>query len=132
VTAELGRETRRVLLIEDHGDSREALQMLLELYGHRVFTATNGVDGLALAASASPDVVLVDIGLPDVDGYEVARRFRAAAFPHPSLVALSGYASDDHRARAEQAGFDAYLVKPVDVDQLVTMVLIRAEPRGNS
>ena len=130
--AELARETRRVLLIEDHGDSREALQMLLELFGHRVFTATNGVEGLALAASSSPDVVLVDIGLPGVDGYEVARRFRATAVPHPTLVALTGYAADSDRVLAEQAGFDAYLVKPVDIDQLRALILASADARGIS
>ena len=130
--AELAREPRRVLVIEDHGDSREALRILLERNGHHVFTAATGLEGVALAESSMPDVVLVDIGLPELDGYEVARRVRASTDRRFTLVALTGYASETDRARAKRAGFDAYLVKPVDIDQLGALILAGAVPGGNS
>jgi CheY-like chemotaxis protein len=107
------------LIVEDNDDARETLRVMLELDGHEVLTAANGKDGLDRALSCAPAVALVDLGLPDLDGFEVARCLRAA--PQGStmhLVAISGYGQPTDRERARQAGFDAHLVKPVDAMKL--------------
>jgi CheY-like chemotaxis protein len=103
------------------------LRLVLESEGHTVFTAADGHEGIALAASVAPDIALIDIGLPGLDGYEVARRIRATA-QRPVLVALTGYGAAEDRARAEQAGFDLHLVKPVDPDKL-TVAIATAQRR---
>jgi signal transduction histidine kinase/CheY-like chemotaxis protein len=108
-----------VLIIEDHADARESLRSLLEREGHRVAATADGPSGLARAETSRPDVVLVDIGLPVMDGYEVARRIRARD-AKVILVAISGYGQADDRQRALEAGFDAHLTKPVDPDHLLT------------
>lgn len=111
--------SRRCLLIEDHVDAAESLAMLLELIGHEVEVAFDGVSGLEKARASHPEVVLCDIGLPGMDGYAVARALRAA--PETStafLIALTGYGQEDDRRRALEAGFDAHLLKPVDLDAL--------------
>jgi CheY-like chemotaxis protein/anti-sigma regulatory factor (Ser/Thr protein kinase) len=105
----------RILVIEDNHDARESLRRLLELSGHSVSGAADGAAGLAAALVEKPDVVLVDVGLPKMDGYEVARRIRATAGEwQPLLVALTGYGLPEDRSRALEAGFDAHLVKPAD------------------
>jgi two-component system CheB/CheR fusion protein len=104
---------RRILLIEDNEDAREALRALLELDGHEVEAAAEGQQGLEIAGTKAVEVALIDIGLPGLDGYEVARRMRALARP-PILIALTGYGQPEDRRRAEEAGFDAHLVKPID------------------
>ena len=109
---------RSILIIEDHEDAREALQALLELEGHRVAAVGTGPRGVELAQQTAVDVALVDIGLPEVDGYEVARRLRALGARCPYLVALTGYGEPDDVKRALEAGFDAHLLKPVDPDAL--------------
>ncbi len=105
--------SRSVVLIDDSVDSVEALSMLLELEGHVVQVAYDGVAGLALIASAQPDVVLCDIGLPGMDGFQVAQAVRKLARV-PLLVAITGYGRADDLAQAGGSGFDHYLVKPVD------------------
>ncbi|HEX8615635.1 MAG TPA: ATP-binding protein [Telluria sp.] len=111
---------QRVLLIEDNEDGREMMAMMLEAQQYRVDTAVDGIDGLRRAAAACPDIALVDIGLPGIDGYEVARRMRAnPATSKVRLVALTGYGQDSDRERALGAGFDAHLVKPVDMARLI-------------
>jgi CheY-like chemotaxis protein/two-component sensor histidine kinase len=114
--------SRRVLVVEDNRDSRETLRMVLELQGHRVVEAADGETGVRLAVTEAPDVVLIDIGLPDIDGYEVAARIRRRLGAGIRLIAQSGYADDDARQRAEQAGFDAHLVKPVEVKRLSALL----------
>ncbi|HXH81407.1 MAG TPA: response regulator, partial [Candidatus Tectomicrobia bacterium] len=109
---------RRVLVVEDHDDGREMLVTTLRMYGHEVAAAATGGDAIALASGEAPQVVLVDIGLPDVDGYEVARRLREKFGPALRLVALTGYGQPRDRARSQEAGFDAHLVKPVDPPKL--------------
>jgi CheY-like chemotaxis protein/anti-sigma regulatory factor (Ser/Thr protein kinase) len=110
---------RRVALVEDHADARAGLRALLELWGHQVEEAEDGERGLALLRSWSADVALIDLGLPGLDGYAVARAARAeAATRQVLLVALTGYGQPEDRRRAEAAGFDAHLVKPVDPDAL--------------
>ncbi len=111
---------RDVLVVEDNEDARTALCELLELGGHHVRAAADGVSGLATALAARPEIALVDVGLPGIDGYEVARRIRAAEEdgPHMTLVALTGYGLPEDRARALAAGFDVHLVKPVSMAAL--------------
>ena len=116
----------RILLIEDHADARDALRALLELDGYLVEAAAEGQEGLERARHTNFDVALIDIGLPGLDGYEVARRMRPPGQRRPVLVALTGYSQPEDRRRAEEAGFDAHLVKPVDPTDL-SRVLTRLE-----
>jgi CheY-like chemotaxis protein len=95
---------------------------MLEHDGHHVETAASGPEGVELALRTSPDVVLVDVGLPSVDGYAVAQRIRAAVGRCILLVAVTGYGRDDDRRRAAAAGFDIHLVKPVDYESLIRLV----------
>ncbi len=111
--------TLRVLIIEDNHDAAETLGDLLVLFGHAVEIAHSGPIGVDLARRSRPDVVLCDIGLPEMDGYAVARELRADPAGSPAyLVALTGYGRDTDRRRAEEAGFDLHLVKPVGPDVL--------------
>jgi CheY-like chemotaxis protein len=110
---------RRVLIVEDNDDTREMLHEALAFSGHDVREARDGATGLALAAESPPDVALIDIGLPDLDGYEVARRLRAAPGGRRiSLVAITGYGQAEDQRRAYDAGFDAHLTKPVAPERL--------------
>ncbi|MFO0609976.1 MAG: ATP-binding protein [Polyangiales bacterium] len=109
---------RRVLVVDDNPDALETAALLLELLGHEVRAAANGVEALAVAAEFAPDLVLCDIGLPLMDGYEVARRLRAdPRFAGVRLVALTGYGRDEDAQRSRASGFDAHLVKPFDLDK---------------
>jgi len=111
--------SRRVLIVEDNDDTRQMMQEVLKFSGHEVRAARDGATGLALAAEAPPDVALIDIGLPDVDGYEVARRMRAAPGGRAiGLVAITGYGQAEDQRRAYEAGFDAHLTKPVAPERL--------------
>ena len=108
-----------ILLVEDNTDIRETLRDLLELHGHRVAEAGDGRAAVELVLSLRPQVALVDIGLPEMDGYTVAERVRASAGGAGTrLVALTGYGHPEDRKRALEAGFDAHLVKPVSSDDL--------------
>jgi two-component system, sensor histidine kinase len=109
---------RHLLLVEDNPDIGETLRDLLQMLGHRVELVRDGLRGVQVALATGPDVALVDIGLPGIDGYEVAQRIRASeAGRRIMLVALTGYGRED-RERALQSGFDAHLVKPVDPEEL--------------
>ncbi|WP_224240371.1 response regulator [Hyalangium gracile] len=109
---------RRILLVEDNSDARQALKDLLELWGHQVEVAHDGMDGVAMALEGRPDLALVDIGLPGLDGYRVAQELRARVGEEIRLVAITGYGGPEDRHRAIQAGFDHHLVKPVKPDEL--------------
>ena len=113
---------RSILLIEDNADARDALRVLLELDGHAVEAVEEGLTALDRARAVDPDVALVDIGLPGIDGYEVARRVRALDGRRPVLIALTGYGQPEDRRRASEAGFDGLLVKPVDPTALTTLL----------
>jgi len=123
---ETPRATRSVLVVEDNHDAREMMRQLLEIAGHVVHEVADGAAAVAAALALQPDVAIVDIGLPGVDGYEVARRLRLApGGDRFTLIAVTGYGQPEDRQRAEQAGFDAFLVKPVDPDALQAAVVRR-------
>jgi signal transduction histidine kinase len=109
---------RDILIVEDNADARETLRRLLELQGHRVRVAAEGTSALETLRTAPPEVALVDIGLPGIDGYEIARRVRAGGGPRILLIALTGYGLTEDRRRTAEAGFDLHLVKPVDYEKL--------------
>jgi PAS domain S-box-containing protein len=114
---------RRTLIIEDNDDARDALRTLLELQGHQVLAAGDGDRGVALALAERPDVVLIDLGLPGIDGYEVARAIRAhAAGKAAVLIAITGYGQAEDRRRTQEAGFDAHLMKPVSLAALANLI----------
>src|SRR5262249_35673184 len=113
----------RVLVVDDNRDATESLAMLLELKGHTVYLAHDGPAGLDAARAHHPEVVLLDIGLPRMDGYEVARRLREdEQMKDVFLVAMTGYGQDADRRRSREAGFDCHLVKPVDLDDLQGLI----------
>jgi PAS domain S-box-containing protein len=114
--------SRRVLVIEDDEDTRDVMRLMLEQDGHHVETSASGAEGVELALRTSPDVVLVDIGLPSVDGYVVAQRIRAGLGGSVLLVAVTGYGREDDRRRATAAGFDVHLVKPLDYEGLLRLL----------
>jgi PAS domain S-box-containing protein len=109
---------RRILVVEDNPDGREALGMLLRLQGHEVDEAGSGREAIAAAERNPPDLVLLDIGLPDLDGYQVAAALRIALGSRVHLVALTGYGQPGDRERVRAAGFDAHLLKPVSLDAI--------------
>jgi CheY-like chemotaxis protein len=109
---------RRILVVEDNADARKALRVLLQLCGHSVEVAEDGREGVEKAVALQPDVALVDIGLPKLDGYRVAQEVRESLGRNIRLVALTGYGQPEDQQRALDAGFDLHLTKPVDPAQL--------------
>lgn len=109
---------RHVLIVEDNTDARNALRFLLHHWGHRVDIATDGAAGINIALQERPEVALIDIGLPGINGYEVAQQLRQRLGEEIYLVALTGYGQPDDQRRALEAGFDLHLVKPVDLNRL--------------
>ena len=124
---------RRVLIIEDNRDAREMFRMMLELDGHEVLEAEEGCAGLRLLSSEPLDVAFIDVGLPGLDGYEVARRFRGdgGANNPVLLVALTGYGTPDAQERSRHAGFDHHLIKPVNPDTLYNLLTEQALRRNS-
>ena len=125
-------QSRLILIVEDNDDARDALRMLLELDGHVVEAAAEGMQALEVARGKDPDLALVDIGLPGIDGYEVARRIRASGSRRPLLIALTGYGQPEDRRRATEAGFDSLLVKPVDPTALSDLLATLEIPARGS
>lgn len=118
---------RSVLVVDDNVDARELLAEAFELFGHSVIRAGDGYDALALAASHEVDIALVDIGLPGIDGFEVARRLRALKGQHIRIFAVTGYGQARDRETGAQAGFDRHFVKPVDLMALERAIAAAAE-----
>lgn len=114
---------RRILLADDNRDALESLALLLECSGHEICMANDGAEALSSAESWKPEIALLDIGMPELDGYEVARRIRAESWGQKIvLVALSGWGQAEDMRRSREAGFDAHLVKPLDFDALASLL----------
>jgi signal transduction histidine kinase/CheY-like chemotaxis protein len=112
-----------ILIVDDNADAADTLSMFLSTVGHQLRVAYEGSSALALAAQAPPDILLLDIGLPDIDGYELARRVRALPqTAHATLIALTGYGQPADRERSAAAGFNYHLTKPVDVTALLRLL----------
>jgi signal transduction histidine kinase/CheY-like chemotaxis protein len=123
----------RVLVVEDNPDTAESLKMMLEHFGHRVRVTHDGPAALNAAQAEPPDVVLMDIGLPVMDGYELARRLRdLPGMAQATLVAISGYGRDEDKERAVGAGFHVHLTKPVDPDRLEALMADLPIPTSES
>jgi CheY-like chemotaxis protein len=121
----------RILVVDDNRDAAESTKVLLELGGHEVKMVDDGNQALASASVFAPDVVLLDIGLPMMDGYEVARRLREVAETRAScLIALTGYGQPADRERARAAGFDHHLTKPAAPDALLGLIDAWIESSG--
>jgi two-component system, chemotaxis family, CheB/CheR fusion protein len=142
VIATPGRETeerdapaevpRRILIVEDNDDAREMLRTLLELRRHTVWEAVDGPSAIEAALQFQPDIALIDVGLPGLDGYEVARSLRASeGGKRMRLIALTGYGLPKDALRAREAGFDAHVVKPVHPDRL-TQILAMEQPEPHA
>jgi two-component system CheB/CheR fusion protein len=118
-----GTRPRRILIVDDNHDGAESLAMALGFYGHDVRMAHDGPAALALAATWRPEVILLDIGLPGMNGYEVARRLGGEPWRNETrLIALTGWGQAEDRRRTAEAGFDAHLVKPVDIEALMKLL----------
>jgi signal transduction histidine kinase/CheY-like chemotaxis protein len=114
---------RRIVIIDDNHDANQTLAMMLEIAGHEVASALDGPSGLQVIQSFRPDVVVLDIGLPQIDGYEVARRLRADnATKDIRIIALTGYGQENDVAQAREAGFDAHLLKPARMDDMLKLI----------
>jgi CheY-like chemotaxis protein len=117
---------RRILVVDDNQDSANSLAMLLRLMGNDVRTAYDGLEAVGAAAAFHPELILLDIGLPKLDGYEVARRIRHEHGNQVLLIALTGWGQEDDRRRSREAGFDQHLTKPVEVNALQSLL---ADPK---
>jgi CheY-like chemotaxis protein len=116
--------SRRILVVDDNNDAAETLAAMLRVSGHQVETAGDGLQALTVAPSFAPDVVLLDLGMPNLNGYETATRIRAQPWGrHVALIAITGWGQPEDRQRTVEAGFNAHLVKPVDrIELLNTLV----------
>jgi CheY-like chemotaxis protein len=112
----VARVPTRILLVEDDADTREMLRLTLELAGHRVTPAGTGAEAIGLAAQVEPEILLIDLALPDIDGHEVARSVRAALGAGVVLIALTGFGGAEDLRRCRVAGFDAHVLKPATVE----------------
>jgi CheY-like chemotaxis protein len=108
---------KKILIVDDDADSAESQAMLLRLFGHEVLSLTDGEGAVEAARSFEPDLILLDIGLPRIDGYEIARRIRSTGCT-ARLIAVTGYGRPEDRERALEAGFDFHCLKPVEPDAL--------------
>lgn len=112
-----------VYVVDDDRDTTECTRLLLEIWGHKVFVANCGADAIEQAPQIKPDLMLVDLGMPRVDGLQVARKVRQySTLAHTSLVALTGYADQPHIDQALAAGFDECLVKPLPIDEMQALL----------
>jgi two-component system CheB/CheR fusion protein len=134
-------ERHRILLVEDNDDVAESTGELLTIEGHTMSIAQNGIIALEMLRTFAPDVVLLDLGLPGMDGYEVARRMRAETRKTDLvIIAMSGYGEDEHRRKSKEAGCDGHLRKPIQIEVLRKLLgtswkydqgrLVLPEPEG--
>jgi CheY-like chemotaxis protein len=116
-------QDRKILVVDDNMDAADSLSEALQLLGHVVQVAYDGPSALRVAQAFRPDLALLDIGLPAMDGYELGQQLRVSLSDTPlKLVALTGYSQDTDRRRTTDAGFDRHLVKPVDFDRLQAVI----------
>jgi len=113
---------RRILIVDDNQDSANDLRRLLERRGHEVQTVHDGLAALAVAQQFEPDVFLLDLGLPGLDGYQLASELQRTGFASALFIALSGYAQADDIEKSRLAGFHHHLAKPASVDQITTLL----------
>jgi signal transduction histidine kinase len=113
---------RRMLVVDDNRDAADSLHMLMKMRGYEVQVAYDGVQAIEMAATYQPGVVLLDIGLPGLDGYEVCRRMREQGLTDARIIALSGYGQERDRELSKEAGFNLHAVKPVQIDELIKMI----------
>jgi CheY-like chemotaxis protein len=119
----IAARSQRVLVVDDHEDSTESLGLLLRLMGHDVRLAADGPAALRAAEEFSPEIVILDIGLPGMDGYEVAARLRERPqFSATRLIALTGYGQEEDRQRSREVGFEAHLIKPIEMESLHQLI----------
>lgn len=117
--------TRRILVVDDNRDAATALNMLLQSFGHTTATAYDGAQAVHVAEEFRPDIVLMDLGMPHMDGYEAARRIRESSWGQTMvLVALSGWGQEDDRRKAREAGFNHHFTKPVDIDVVLSLLAL--------
>jgi DNA-binding response OmpR family regulator len=124
-SAEVPRPTGslRILVVDDNRDAADSLAMLLRITGHETHTAHDGEEAIAAARRLEPAVILLDLGLPRLNGFETCREIRQQAWARDAvIVALTGWGQDDDRRRSSEAGFDAHLVKPVDHTELLALI----------
>jgi CheY-like chemotaxis protein len=115
--------SRRIMIVDDNEDAAEILAEALKFVGHETQTAHDARSALKSVSKFAPEVILMDIGLPGMDGYELARALRSMAdLNSPRLIALTGYGQESDRRRAVEAGFDLHLVKPIDIDRLLSVI----------
>jgi CheY-like chemotaxis protein len=122
LTDKLEANKLRVVLVEDNADLRDLTQQMLEALGCSVEVAADGIEGVDRILSSRPDLAIVDIGLPELDGFGVARRVRQETGSSQLLVAVTGYGRDQDRDEAHRAGFDVHMTKPLDVNSLRNML----------
>jgi CheY-like chemotaxis protein len=126
------RTGRKILVADDDQDSAESLALLFQLMGHDVRAAQSGLAAIDVAAEFRPDLIVLDIGMPGLDGYEVCRRIRQHEWAQTIVIAaLTGWSRDEDRDRSEQAGFNHFLVKPVDpkaLEELIAGLMRDASP----
>src|SRR5262245_7270357 len=114
---------RRILILDDNRDSADTLSLLLRLSGHETHAAYEPIEAMNAASTMRPDVILLDIGLPKISGYEVCRQLRSQPWGKSVvMVALTGWGQDDDRRKSREAGFDHHMTKPVDYGQLLTIL----------
>jgi CheY-like chemotaxis protein len=118
-----------VLVAEDIPDAAEMMRIMIECMGHDVRVASDGVEAVAIAREFNPDIALLDIGMPRMDGYEAARQIRAALGSRVFLVALTGWGQEEDQRRALAAGFNRHVTKPAEPDVLETLIGLAARAR---
>ena len=114
--------THRILVVDDNRDAADSLEMVLHAYGHEVLVAYDGLEAVEATGAFRPDIVLLDIGLPKLNGFDVARRIRAALGEKVLLIAVTGWGQEEDRRKSREAGFDHHLTKPVDFTVLLDLI----------
>jgi CheY-like chemotaxis protein len=116
-------EPRRILVVDDNHDAATSMAALLRFSGYQTMTAADGLEALNLAMQHKPDALLLDVGLPKMNGLDVCRQIRQSPYdPQPIIIAVTGWGQDRDRERSQEAGFDAHVVKPPDFDKMLALL----------